>query len=65
MKYTLCILAAAAMIAGFTGCDKKNTATPAETVTATVEKTKDWTPETAAAAHNPNDGEDHSGHNHD
>ncbi|MDA3924869.1 MAG: hypothetical protein PF904_09245 [Kiritimatiellae bacterium] len=64
MKYTLCILAAAAMIAGFSGCNKKEEVTPTETLKATTEKAKEWAPETAAPAHDPSDGGDHTGHNH-
>jgi len=64
MKYTLCLLSAAAILAGMcTGCKKETTETPA-TPEAVKAAAKDWAPETATPAHDPNDGGDHSGHNH-
>ena len=68
MKYTLRILAAAGMIAGLcSGCKKEEKVTPAEVEQPKAKVAKDWEPETAAPAahaHDPNDGGDHSGHNH-
>jgi hypothetical protein len=64
MKYTLCLFAAAVMVSGIcTGCRKADTATPAS-IKKPETTDKEWAPETAQPAHDPNDGGDHSGHNH-
>jgi hypothetical protein len=66
MRYILGTLTVAVMLAGFcTGCDKSKNETPeAVADKAKAAAAKDWTPETAAPAHDPNDGGDHTGHNH-
>ena len=63
MKYTLCLFAAAVIVSGIcTGCKKDNSETPAAIEKAAA--AKEWAPEMAKPAHDPNDGGDHSGHNH-
>ena len=42
MKYSLCILAAAAMIAGFSGCEKPAKESPEAVAKPVVEKAEDW-----------------------
>lgn len=45
------------MIAGFTGCDKKDT--EVEVAKEAAEKAKDWTPETAEATDHDHSNCDH------
>jgi len=62
MKTRVNLLAASVAVAVIcTGCRKENTAVPAKPDGAVA---GEWVPETAPPAHDPNDGGDHSGHNH-
>ncbi len=64
MKKRVNLLIVAMTIAGLcAGCRQENTAAPAAAKPAPA-VAGEWTPETAPAAHDPNDGGDHSGHNH-
>lgn len=63
MKHIPCLLVAAVLISGLcAGCKKEQPSSPAA-IKGTI-AAKEWSPETAAPAHDPNDGNDHSGHNH-
>lgn len=64
MKNIPALLIAAALISGLcAGCKKEQPSSPAA-IKGKAANAKDWSPEVAAPAHDPNDGQDHSGHNH-
>lgn len=69
MNNTTKILMAMIMVAGLCiGCGKSETPEPVKPAATPEITSEKWAPETATeekpAAHNPNDGHDHSGHNH-
>lgn len=69
MKKAICVFAMLVMFGALcAGCKKADTPapTPAAVEPPTTAPAENWTPPTAVEppAHDPNDGEDHSGHGH-